>query len=115
LVFRIQLAFSLEDRCSKLVSKLLRMHSIAKIIQHQQQLNEGVWSIVDIMMTRGNLSIVRKTCPNTTFCTIISTLAGLGSNPGLCNDRQGTNHLCHGEAYIKYQCEFVVSEKKWAQ
>jgi len=43
-------------------------------------------------MTRENLSIVRNTCPNANFCTIISTLPGPGSNPGLCNERQGTTY-----------------------
>jgi hypothetical protein len=40
----------------------------------------------------------RKTCPRATSVTINSAWTGLGSNPGICSEKQVTNNLSGGMA-----------------
>jgi hypothetical protein len=61
-----------------------------------------------MILTGGNLSTERKTCPSATSTTN-STWTGLGSNPGLRGERPQTNRLGHGTALDR----IVLRDLQW--
>jgi len=65
--------------------------TVAKIIQCQCQM----WSIGRIIMTGKNQNIQRKTWPSVTLSTTNLIHTGLQVNPGVCDERSGTNRLLY--------------------
>jgi hypothetical protein len=51
-----------------------------------------------MILTGENYNIWKKASPSATLSTTNSVQTGLGSNPGLCLERQATNCLSHGTA-----------------
>jgi hypothetical protein len=43
----------------------------------------------------------RKTCRNASLSTTNPTRTDRGTNPGLCGERQETNRLSHGTAFLR--------------
>ena len=60
-----------------------------------------VWITGGMILTGGNWSARRKTCPNATFSTSNLIPNDLGSNPHLRGDRPATNCLNSGTARIR--------------
>jgi len=64
------------------------------------------------MLTGENISTQGKTFPSATLCTENSMQNDLGSNLGLCSDRQPNNHLNHGTTTSSESCNAHICSKE---
>jgi len=77
-------------------SQLLPLYSIAI-----RQLNEWVWRIGGMILTRAKQSTQRKPCPTAPFSTTNNMWTDVGSNLGLHGVWPTTNCLSQGVVYVR--------------
>ena len=73
-----------------------------------------VWSSSEMILTRGNRSNRRETCPSATSSTINSTLTGLRSKTALRNDKQAPDLPSHGTAVSVFYNDNCRHFKIWS-
>jgi hypothetical protein len=85
-------------------AQFVHLDLITRVVESDKWMNEWMnesvsefWALLELYR-REDKNALGRTCPITTYTPANPTWNGLGSNPGLCGERQVTNRLKHDTA-----------------